>query len=314
MEKQNCCSSDQSFRSAAAVLTKHARRIISGSYDDVDQIFNLTNRETHPPEVVELAEAFGMMSVKVEAREFSLEQTIEELCRKKAELESAMSAREEFGRLFILFALFMGIYNFLIAWVNRATFMQAHSKLAIPLEGMVFCVILTSLAIVMIKGSGLPLSSFGVTWKGTGKSIRESLVYTAAFIAALIAFKAWAIQSIPAMSGRSLFNLKAIDTIFWVYLLVAPFQEFVARGVLQSSISRLLYGRHATLWAIVTTSVLFGVTHTFYSLPLALTTTAASLFWGWLYSRQGTLVGTSISHFLMGNALVLLDFWPYLAS
>jgi len=305
---------NQNFISVVTTLTRHAQSIISGSYEEVDQIFNLTNIAENPPEVVELAEVFGMMSVKVEAREFALEQTIDELRSKKDELERAMYARKEFGRLFILFTLFIGIYNFIIAWVNRAPFMQTHSNIATPIIGMIFCIILTSLAIVVIKGSGLPLNCFGVTWKGSGRAIRESLTYTAVFIAVLVALKAWAIHYLPIMHGKSIFNLESVDTFFWAYLIIAPAQEFVTRGVLQSSIARLLYGRYSTAWAIVTTSVLFGVTHTFYSLPLALTSMAASLFWGWLYSRHGTLVGTSTSHFLVGNTLVLLDFWPYLAS
>jgi membrane protease YdiL (CAAX protease family) len=37
---------------------------------------------------------------------------------------------------------------------------------------------------------------------------------------------------------------------------------------------------------------------------LALTAFVAGLFWGWLYARQRSLVGVSISH-------VLLGFWAF---
>lgn len=314
MDKNQLSACDRSFIAIAVELTQLARKIIAGSYDASGRVFHLADDGRQPREVAELAEVFGMMVVKVEAREFALEQTIDELRRSKDELELACRARAELGRLFILFALFMGIYNFIIEWSSHSQYVQANVGSAVPIIGMIFCLVLTGLAILMIRGTRLPLRHFGLTWDGAGRSCREALGWTAVFIGGLIAFKAWAAHNVPEMAGKPLLDLAAVNGIFWAYLLVAPLQEFVARGVLQSSVSRLLGGRYATFWAIMTSSVLFGVTHTFYSLPLALSTMAASFFWGWLYSRHGTLIGCAISHFLIGSALVLLDFWPYLIS
>lgn len=61
----------------------------AGNYDKVDELLDLTKEKEHPKLISELAESFGMMIIKIEAREFRLEQIIEDLERTKKELEIA---------------------------------------------------------------------------------------------------------------------------------------------------------------------------------------------------------------------------------
>lgn len=63
--------------------------IAQGSYDQARDLYRLTQTETTPAIVSELAEAFGLMLVKLEAREFHLEQIIEELTTTRDKLEQA---------------------------------------------------------------------------------------------------------------------------------------------------------------------------------------------------------------------------------
>lgn len=56
---------------------------------DVGELFELTKTATYPQIVTELAESFGMMMVKVEAREYHLEQVAEELKKSQTELATA---------------------------------------------------------------------------------------------------------------------------------------------------------------------------------------------------------------------------------
>jgi len=57
-----------------------------GRYGEYDQVFDMTNSEQYPPVVARFAEAFGMMAMKVEAREVRLEQMIDDLTRARDEL------------------------------------------------------------------------------------------------------------------------------------------------------------------------------------------------------------------------------------
>ena len=60
-----------------------------GRFSQYVDLFELTKDRQYPPRIARLAESFGMMAVKVEAREFRLEQIIEELRHSESELRTA---------------------------------------------------------------------------------------------------------------------------------------------------------------------------------------------------------------------------------
>ncbi len=66
------------------------RQVAGGNYDRAQDIFELTKRRVSDPLVAELAEAFGMMLVQVEAREFRLTQLIEDLQATNQKLETTL--------------------------------------------------------------------------------------------------------------------------------------------------------------------------------------------------------------------------------
>ena len=63
------------------MLNACCKKIASGKYDkaDSERLFELSKKGRYPGVLSELAESFGMMMVKVEAREFRLKEMIEEL-------------------------------------------------------------------------------------------------------------------------------------------------------------------------------------------------------------------------------------------
>ena len=68
------------------MLNASCKNIASGKYDkaDSERLFELSKKGRYPSVLSELAESFGMMMVKVEAREFRLKEIIEELEQAKA--------------------------------------------------------------------------------------------------------------------------------------------------------------------------------------------------------------------------------------
>lgn len=60
-----------------------------GRFGQYNDLFELTKDSQYPPLVARLAESFGMMAVKVEAREYHLEQTIDELQQTELQLRTA---------------------------------------------------------------------------------------------------------------------------------------------------------------------------------------------------------------------------------
>jgi hypothetical protein len=71
------------------MLNGCCKKIASGKYDksDSERLFELSKKGRYPSILAELAESFGMMLVKVEAREFDRMQIIDELEAAKAKLE-----------------------------------------------------------------------------------------------------------------------------------------------------------------------------------------------------------------------------------
>lgn len=79
------------------MLNSACKKIASGKYDkrDAEVLFGLAQTGKFPSLFSDLAESFGMMMVKVEAREFRLKQIIEELEETKAKLEEYSKTLEK---------------------------------------------------------------------------------------------------------------------------------------------------------------------------------------------------------------------------
>lgn len=76
-------------------LAKAAGEISKGDYRTAGEIFELTKSGKYPAGITQLAEAFGMMLVMVEAREERLERLIDDLRAKKLLLEEASKTLRE---------------------------------------------------------------------------------------------------------------------------------------------------------------------------------------------------------------------------
>jgi membrane protease YdiL (CAAX protease family) len=95
-------------------------------------------------------------------------------------------------------------------------------------------------------------------------------------------------------------GLAATVTAYLLYALLSPVQEFVARGLMQGALAKMLTGPQVPLKSILLANAVFSVSHQHLGLAYALAVFVPGLFWGWLYHRQGSLLGVSISHVIIG--------------
>jgi DNA repair exonuclease SbcCD ATPase subunit len=79
-------------------LTSLAKQVSWGNYAQARRLFELTKTASYPKPISELAEAFGLMIVKVESREFRHEQLVEDLEKTCKELAAAKRTLEGFNR------------------------------------------------------------------------------------------------------------------------------------------------------------------------------------------------------------------------
>lgn len=221
--------------------------------------------------------------------------------------------RNNFGQFFLTILGLLIFYQFALGVFlefgevirNRFYLLFITPALIILLGGITFFYALKS---------PFPISFFGVSLKNWKPHLLQSLKWTAVFIAVITLLKWILIQTIPAYSHKALFDLKHFQEVDWrllvlsyvVYLFLAPVQEFLTRGILQGGLQHFLTGKWKTTKAILISNLIFSSFHLFLSGSLAIATFLPGLFWGLLYSRQGTLLGVSVSHVLIGLYVLAL--------
>lgn len=77
-----------SYAGCLSILAELCAEVAHGRYGNIERLFDLTG-DDQPAFVAELAEAFGMMVVQLEAREYDLDQTVRDLRETKRQLEVA---------------------------------------------------------------------------------------------------------------------------------------------------------------------------------------------------------------------------------
>ncbi len=166
---------------------------------------------------------------------------------------------------------------------------------------------------VMMRRSGEPLATYGVTRRNAGPAARDGFVWSIPMLIAAIALKIALVRSVAGLDDAPVFALGGFrdPTVpaghawfaLWMslaYVAMVPLQELIARGALQTSLQRFLAGPHATVMAIVLADAMFVASHLYLSTTFALIAMLPGLLWGWLYARHGTLIAPIVSHALLG--------------
>lgn len=163
------------------------------------------------------------------------------------------------------------------------------------------------------------LSSFGLTLRRAPAYAAQAALLTLPVLAGLVLIKGAAIRLLPwmhqepllrpgAIFGPSPFRPGAYALALAVYVILTPLQEFFYRAGLQGSLQRLMpspAGR--TNWrAIIIANLVFASVHSYIGFRFAGAVFLPGLLWGWLFDRQRSLVGASVSHVLFGVVALFL--------
>lgn len=218
--------------------------------------------------------------------------------------------RINLATLMLYMILLLSIYT-----ITLDTIRYLVSNVNSTLIGIPILAIFSLAAFDYLKKTGYPLSFFGITVKNGMRSTIESLIFTLPILLVLFVFKYIVIHYHSSFKGVPLFDfmlftgkpgetsLSSIVTtalIFLGYLTLIPLQELLYRGILQGSLQEFLVGRYKVILSIFGSSLVFSMTHSHISTTLMLLTLVLGMFWGWMYYRQKTLIGVSISHLMVG--------------
>jgi hypothetical protein len=157
--------------------------------------------------------------------------------------------------------------------------------------------------------SEYPLNFYGLTLKNWKWSLVEGILWSIPAMACTVLLKWIMIQvrhlDVPLIQGyqEAFRNLSPtmIFILIAAYLLLTPLQELVVRGGVQSSLQQFLSGKYRVMLAIIVSNLIFSMTHLHMSIAMGLFVLFYGIYWGFLYARQGNLVGVSVSHLLVGG-------------
>jgi CRP-like cAMP-binding protein len=199
-------------------------------------------------------------------------------------------------------------YGFVIRMAAEQSIgMVSTTVLTVPL-----LLVFSAIVLFLMRRSRHPWSVYGVTTKDWGKHVVEAFWWTLPILALATAIKWVLIRSVPESANTALFDFQASVrgggenaamlalAMGCLYALVVPLQELTTRGALQSSLQLFLTGPNRVWLAILTSNVVFTACHLHLSVGFAVLAFFPGLVWGALYARQGSLVGVSFSHILVG--------------
>lgn len=211
--------------------------------------------------------------------------------------------RVSFGTLFTHVILMMFVYTSALG-VLRGFSSSASSS---TLTSAALLVLMALGSAWIMKASGFAPQTFGFTLARWRWVLAESLGWSVVFCAVLTLGKWALLQWSPAHAGMPMFapwvspaGAMATLLAYGLYVLLSPVQEFVARGLMQGSLARMLTGRWVPLQSVVVSNAVFSISHQHLGLGYALAVFVPGLFWGWLYHRHGSLLGVSVSHVVIG--------------
>lgn len=211
--------------------------------------------------------------------------------------------RVAFGRLFTNVVLMIFVYTSALGALRALTSAGTSSTLTTS----ALLVLMAAGSVWIMKTSGFPYETFGFTLARWRAVLVEALAWSAAFCVVMTAAKAALLRwgdgygHLALVSPwRSADGPLATALAYGFYTLLAPVQEFVARGLLQGSLLKLFTGRHVGLRAVVVANAIFSISHQHLGPTYALAVFIPGLFWGWMYHRQRSLVGVSVSHAIIG--------------
>lgn len=211
-----------------------------------------------------------------------------------------------FMRLVILLAM----YTLSLNLIEKSKIFVSNTTLLSAGLIIIFAVVLGAI----IKKSGYPYSFYGLTLENSLSDCREAVVFTLPLLAIIVLIKWLAINFVPSLHQYPLFDITAsfessLDftwtgyfIFMFMYALFCPIQQFVVRGCVQSPLQFLLEGTAQSVkWkAIFVSNILFASVHSHTSFGFAVFSFIPGIFWGWLYARQRSLVGVSLSHIMLG--------------
>ncbi|MBX7066542.1 MAG: cyclic nucleotide-binding domain-containing protein [Parachlamydiales bacterium] len=231
---------------------------------------------------------------------------IESLKDKLSFMQTHRHTSDMLIHVIVLVAIWFNLFD-LTVW-----FPTYRQTIDMIVTGALFLAFSTS-TFYVIWTSGYPLAFFGLTFKNWFRVSVEAILYSLPIMLLFAVLKWVLIHNVDIFSGQTLFakpeKLKELAGFIGVYIVLAPLQEFVARGGIQTSFRNFFQGPNRVIAAIVISNLIFQMLHTTKDPWIAIASLICGFFWGMLFETQKSLIGVIISHVIIGTwGFFILDF------
>ena len=186
--------------------------------------------------------------------------------------------------------------------------------LAIEPPAWVMTKMIEAISIVMffiiLKTTSFSIKDMGIRINNYKDTFGMAALISIGGTAAVMLLKVLMLQFIPQFfpEDAPFWDWKILGFADLIYPFTAVLQEFLARSVMQENLRRIFVGKSADAMSVIVSSLIFGVLHIAYGLPLMLGAALLLGALGMLYNRQRNIWGLSIIHFVLGEAVTCLRF------
>lgn len=206
--------------------------------------------------------------------------------------------QNEFGHFFVYglgLLAFSTIFNYLLS--NYLKSIDIYSDAF----GWGYLMVVFIPSLILVSIMKIPFNSLGVTWNNWQKSVKEATLASIICIAVFL---------IVIGGGRYL-GLLPEKTLRWGYLITIPLyfihsyiQEFIARGIIQSSFQRF-FNDEVGIKSVILASFFFALFHIYFGLGAVFVIFISGLMFGALYVRHNNLLGVTIFHVVIGTCALI---------
>jgi len=208
--------------------------------------------------------------------------------------------RNRISRFIMMMILGLTGYSVFLGLVVGADEFIAKSEfISVPMLFVSFVIM-----VWFMRTSGFPARFFGFNFDNWKRHALEGVLFTVPPMLITVAVKLFLISGTDAPVFDLFPGDGTIATIspalIAAYVLFVPAQELTCRGALQSTLEAFLTSKHRKIEANIAANAVFLIAHLYISYALSAIAFMCGLYWGWLYSRQRSLVGVVVSHILLG--------------
>jgi CRP-like cAMP-binding protein/membrane protease YdiL (CAAX protease family) len=219
-------------------------------------------------------------------------------------------ARVHAGRFIVLMFTMLAVYQLAI---SALVLVPGTVRPRTSVISFIFVIWSAFPIVLALRHTPFALESYGLTMRNGGRIAVQALIWTAPLLLLVLVLKfAW-LRWAPSITNQQLFDPAAVfsgrpfDLGFYLiaiclYMVHAPLQELVARAGLQGTLQNFIPTQPGRInWkAILISNLLFASAHSFIGFWFCVGAFAPGLFWGWMFAKQRSLVGVSISHIAVG--------------